>query len=81
MHMVGDISNLHVIQSISDGYVSLAGKEKGKITQLGTVFYSVLKKSNFIFGNDTLQEGLNCIFCILFLVLVKFVHILPYAQI
>jgi len=79
--MRGDISDLHDIQIFNDGYVSFAGSEKGKITQLGTVFYSVLKKSNFSFGNDTLQEGLNCIFCILFLFLVKFVHILPYAQI
>ena len=78
--MTGDIS-LDDIQIINDGYVSLSGKEKGKITQLGTVFYGVLKKSNFSFRNDTLQEGLNCIFCILFLFLVKFVHILLYAQI
>ena len=66
MHMKGDMSNLLVIQIFNDGYVSFAGSEKGKITQLGTVFYSVLKKSNFSFGNDTLREGLNCIFCILF---------------
>ena len=81
MHMTGDISNLHDIQTINDGYVSFTGKEKKERSQMGTVFYSVLKKSNFSFGNDTLLEGLNCIFCKSILFLVKFVHILPYAQI
>ena len=42
MHMTGDISNLHVIQTINDGYVSFAGK-KGEITQMGTVRNGVLK--------------------------------------
>ena len=48
MHMRGDISNLLVIQIINDGYVSLAGKEKWKITQMGTVRNGVLKKGNFV---------------------------------
>ena len=48
MHMTGDISNLHVIQTINDGYVSFAGKEKGNITQMGTVRNDMLKKGNFV---------------------------------
>ena len=31
-HMRGDISHLLIIQIINDGFVSLAGKEKGNIT-------------------------------------------------
>ena len=46
--MTGDISYLDDIQIINDGYVSFAGSEKGKITQLGTVTNGVLKKGNFV---------------------------------
>ncbi|KAL4580842.1 hypothetical protein LXL04_017047 [Taraxacum kok-saghyz] len=45
--MRGDISHLRIIQIINDGFVSLAGKEKWKITQMGTVRNGMLKKGNF----------------------------------
>ena len=41
--MTGDISQLHDIQIINGGYVSFAGGEKGKITQMGTASNGVLK--------------------------------------
>ena len=50
MYMRGDISNLLVIQIINDRYVSLAGREKGKITQMGTVRNGVLKKVTSIWN-------------------------------
>ena len=43
-HTTGDISHLKEIQIINEGYVSFAGKEKGKITQMGTVTNGVLKR-------------------------------------
>ncbi|KAI3689360.1 hypothetical protein L2E82_47315 [Cichorium intybus] len=46
-HMTGDISQLHDIQNINGGYVSFAGGEKGKITQMGTVTNGVGFSTHF----------------------------------
>ena len=53
-HLRGDISHLLIIQIINDEFVSLAGKEKGKITQMGTVSNGMLKMGLTI-GIDSLS--------------------------
>ena len=73
--MRGDISHLLVIQIINDGFVSLAGKEKGKITN-GDRKKRCAEKGNFVL------ELIRFVLYMLYIIfLVKFVHILPYAQI
>ncbi|KAL7591872.1 hypothetical protein Lser_V15G32857 [Lactuca serriola] len=49
-HMIGDISHLHDIQNFNGEYVSFAGREKEKITQMGTVFNDMtnFKYVNFV---------------------------------
>ena len=41
--MTGDLSQLNDLQTFNGGYVSFAGGESGKITQMGTVSNGVLK--------------------------------------
>ena len=74
--MRGDISNLLVILIINDRYVSLAGSEKGKITN-GDRKKRCIKNGNF--NLELIRFVLYSLYIIF--VLVKFVHILPYAQI
>ena len=70
-HMRGDISHLLIIQIINDGFVSLAGKEKkGKIAN-GDRKKRCAEKGNFKI----------CFVYVVYYFFVKFVHILPYAQI
>ena len=74
--MRGDISNILVILIINDRYVSLAGSEKGKITN-GDRKKRCAEKGNF--NLELIRFVLYMLYIIIFLV--KFVHILPYAQI
>ena len=75
--MRGDISHLLIIQIINDGFVSLAGKEKGKITN-GDRKKRCAEKGNFVL--ELIRFVLYMLY-IIFCFFVKFVHILTYAQI
>ena len=55
MHMTGDISNLHDIQTNNDGYVSFAGREKGKITD-GDCNLQCAENGNFVLEMIRFEE-------------------------
>ncbi|XP_076883438.1 uncharacterized protein LOC143532205 [Bidens hawaiensis] len=58
-HMTGDISQLSDIQIFNGGFVSFAGREKGKITQKGTVSNGVLKFENVNYVPELKHSLLN----------------------